>query len=602
MQSLHIEPAVSTLTCLDAKTLHAAICWGCEALVNARESLNSINVFPVADGDTGDNMASTARAILEFSRTDTSMERMLHAVADASVLGAHGNSGIIFSQFFNALSSSPITMDALDTPTFARLLEQAASGVRASLANPMEGTMLTLIDVLAMEAGARAKEITCFKALHLAVMPALERALNNTEQQLPELSRAHVVDAGALGFYRFMEGFVDCLQNPSAKTHAQITEIPAAMAHTPNATDTPPNHRYCTEAILRADSIDQELLTQRLCAHGDSVVLTGNVRICRFHLHTDTPWKVFENLFDLGTLEYPKVDDMQRQYEMHHTRKYPIALVTDTSADLPASVLDAYQVHQIPISIHYNNHTLLDRLCLESGHLYATMGSLDKHPTTSLPSLPLMEEKLSLLSREYEQVLVLSLSGALSGTHDALVNLSKNFNNVTVVDSGMTSGGLGLLVEYAARLIAEGQSLTDIKAALESARENVAIYVLVENFDALKRSGRVGRLTAHIGRLSGLKPIITVKPRSKGSVCGGAFSLQSGLERLVALIQKKASAHEDAPMRYGIMHAGAPELAEELRALATKTFKTPPAFVEQASAAIGLHAGQGAVAIAALFE
>ena len=126
---------------LTPKTLHAAILRGCQSVVAAREKLNEINVFPVADGDTGDNLASTANAIIRYSEAKTSFHDMLNSVADASVLGARGNSGLIFSQFFNALASHPCNKETMDTFDFSDMLAHVAQRVRASLSSPMDGTI-----------------------------------------------------------------------------------------------------------------------------------------------------------------------------------------------------------------------------------------------------------------------------------------------------------------------------------------------------------------------------------------------------------------------------------------------------------------------------
>ena len=131
---------------LSPQHLLQAIISGCENLKQARKKLNEINFFPVADGDTGDNMAATAAAIIENASVQSTMHETLESVANASILGARGNSGMLFSSFFNGLYQAYSKTHSLTTNQFSDMLQKAASQVRQSLIDPMEGTLLTVVD------------------------------------------------------------------------------------------------------------------------------------------------------------------------------------------------------------------------------------------------------------------------------------------------------------------------------------------------------------------------------------------------------------------------------------------------------------------------
>jgi dihydroxyacetone kinase-like predicted kinase len=126
---------------LSPTLLHQAIIRGCQSIVSVKEQLNTINIFPVADGDTGDNLASTASAIIDNSYIKPTFTEMLLSVADASLLGARGNSGIIFSQFFNSLAPQHHDKKIWDTIEFSAALSNAANSVRASITSPIDGTI-----------------------------------------------------------------------------------------------------------------------------------------------------------------------------------------------------------------------------------------------------------------------------------------------------------------------------------------------------------------------------------------------------------------------------------------------------------------------------
>ena len=134
---------------LNKNQLHQAILVGCQSLIDQKERLNEINVFPVADADTGDNMASTANAIIQFSAVHDTLKLTMNSIADAGILGARGNSGIIFSQFFNAWANAISNEPYLTLDSFSRLLIESAQQVRSAIPEPVEGTLLTLIEAWA---------------------------------------------------------------------------------------------------------------------------------------------------------------------------------------------------------------------------------------------------------------------------------------------------------------------------------------------------------------------------------------------------------------------------------------------------------------------
>lgn len=590
------------LSNLSTKQLHGAILYGCQLVINQRENLNLINVFPVADGDTGDNMASTATAIISYSSSEDSIDKTLQSIADASVMGARGNSGMIFSQFFNALSEKALNKDQLNLHDFHDLLNEAAKGVRQALSSPVEGTMLTIIDAWAKIMACSSEQIECFKTKIQAILPNLRAVVDDTTQHLSALKNAHVVDAGALGFYHFIQGFSDFLSNPEQLILPEKLPDQINVAHDIPTVETPPERRYCTEAIVRAEQLDKAELAKELAEHGDSVVLTGNQRICRFHVHSNKPWEIFAKLLNKGTIDSPKVDDMTRQFEIIHKRKHSIALVADSSADLPMALKDEYQIHLIPLNIHLDDHRLLDRYCFDSEDFYETLKTLKGYPKTSFPTPLLIEEKLKYLAQHYEHVLVLPLSQALSGTYDAFALAAQNIPNVHVINSCLTTGALGLVMNYAAELIAQGMDIERLKKAVQKAIDSTYIYVMVDQFDSLVRSGRINKFVGRLANFSGIKPIITLDKQGKGTIHGKAFSTNSALAKLVSYVQELQQKTGKSIKRYCIVHAGAPERAKEFSQLTTEALNQPPAYIELVSAAIGLHGGHGCVAIAVMLD
>ncbi len=589
-----------TFLTLDATKLHSACLIACEFIIHHRDELNAINVFPVADGDTGDNMASTALSIIQNSSPKPSITDTLRSLANAATLGARGNSGMIFSQFFNGLTEVESLPEQIDTQHFARLLIQASHSVRQAILHPIEGTIITVIDAWAKNTENLAKKISNFQELLTQSLIAANTALQSTATTLAVLKEAHVVDAGALGFYHFIQGFAQYLENPRQLdvTHMHFDSV--EPHHDLPSSDTPPNERYCTEIMLTGESIDRDQITHHLEQFGDCIVSSGNASLCRFHLHCTHPHHVFESLLNQGTISQSKAQDMMRQFQMVHQTKFPIALVTDSSADIPQHLLDDHQIHIIQLNMQLDNHHLLDRICINPETFYERLTTLKTYPKTSFPSPGIIEEQIKHIAAHYPQVLILPIAQALSGTHDAIVKATQNFSNVHVVDSKSTSGGLGLLVLYAGQLIASGHSIDDIKQKLLVKISKTHFYVYVHQFESLIRSGRISKIGGRIAQFAHVKPIITLNEQGKGTIYDKAFSETKALSKLIGFVDTLCRTEQLET--YAIVHAGAPEKAQDFAELTQEAFGYAPAFIEPVSTAIGLHAGKGCVGLVAMMS
>ena len=153
----------------------------------------------------------------------------------------------------------------------------------------------------------------------------------------------------ALGFFHFVNGFSDFIIDPSSVPAAEPTLESLPVTHADACGASRPEHgRFCTEAMLSDEKLDPKKLMQTLKQYGSSVVISTNAKHCRFHLHTDSPCDVFEAIKPFGRIHHPKIDDMLRQYQTINERKYPIALVADSNADLPLEFIESHQIHTIP--------------------------------------------------------------------------------------------------------------------------------------------------------------------------------------------------------------------------------------------------------------
>ena len=582
---------------LNKEQLHQAILSGCQSLINQKEFLNQINVFPIADGDTGDNMASTADAIIKFSSVHDTLKLTMNSVADASILGARGNSGIIFSQFFNAWAEAISTEQHLTMDCFSQQLLKSAAQVRSAIPKPVEGTLLTLIEAWADLTRDRV-DTGRFDLVIPELLPLLETEVQKTASTLPVLKELNVVDSGALGFYYFITGFSYFLQHPEKEFRVDETALLMKSDHPIIPSSTIPEYRYCTEAVIKGTSINAKKLTAQLETHGDCALVTSNERLCHIHVHTNEPHKLFTGLMNDFTVQYPKIDDMLRQFQTHHHRQHPIALLTDSSADIPQSLMDEYQIHQLSLNLHLDEHQLLDRYCLDSNDFYHRLKQLKSYPKTSYPTPARIKEKIEQLANHYEHVIAISLSQSMSGIYAQLKIAAEKKANVTVIDSKTNSAAHGLLLHYAGALIRSGMSIDKIINAVHLAIETTYIFVIVDQFDSILRSGRVNKFKARLAEFINIKPIISIDKNGKGVVCGQSFSLEGAFEKIITLINTKAKKDNLTLQAYAIVHADAQEKALEFSKITTARFNKSPEYIDSVSLAIGLHAGPGCIALA----
>ncbi|HST39510.1 MAG TPA: DAK2 domain-containing protein [Conexibacter sp.] len=329
-------------------------------LESRRDEVNDLNVFPVADGDTGDNMALTLRAVLqeidrlaaaEQDRTidEIGRDEIVASVARAALLGARGNSGVILSQLIRGaaeeLASRPgeLVDPVLIGAAMARAAEQAYGSVR----EPAEGTILTVVREMAHRI---ATELAHMPQTRLdpdsapdqqdaLIADVLERALDAGQQSvargpelLPILREAGVVDAGGYGLTVLFAGVVAALRGTD----------PPELEHHRAARVTRPQHesstyRYCTNFAVTGNGLDARAFVPELEAIGDSVLVVGDAQTLKVHVHTDDPDAATGAFAAAGSISHLDVADMHAQVEERADRLAAAAAASATDGGAPAT-------------------------------------------------------------------------------------------------------------------------------------------------------------------------------------------------------------------------------------------------------------------------
>jgi DAK2 domain fusion protein YloV len=315
----------------------AAVAGALAHLELRREEVNDLNVFPVADGDTGDNMVLTLRAVLEeldrlqgsdSSRTidEIGREEIVQSVARAALLGARGNSGVILSQLIRGAAEELVSRPGqlIDATLIGAALANAADRAYTSVREPAEGTILTVAremahsivtDVAHSQEGGRLAPATEPREQDLAIAQTLERAVSAGQESvkrgpelLAELREAGVVDAGGHALTVIFAGVVAVLrgQEPPELEHY----APAKISHPEHSSST---YRYCTNFAVTGHELRASRFSAALEALGDSVLVVGDPTTLKVHLHTDEPERATALFDGVGEVSHLDVADMRVQ-------------------------------------------------------------------------------------------------------------------------------------------------------------------------------------------------------------------------------------------------------------------------------------------------
>lgn len=270
-----------------------------------REQVNALNVYPVPDGDTGTNMHLTMQSVRrELDTTDTSsMEAVARAVSYGALLGARGNSGVILSQLLRGFAETVRGLPSIDTEALKRAFAEAQKSGYKAVMKPVEGTILTVARGIAE--GAQTGE-TVQEVLENAVAKGQDFLLQ-TQDMLPALRQAGVVDSGGQGFLYVVRGMLAGLLGEA---------LPAAPEITSNAQEQfePEEYGFCTEFLMDGAQLPIEDIRELVAPFGDSLLVVGAEGYVKGHIHTDRPDELLATVGRHGRMLKTKVEDMAEQH------------------------------------------------------------------------------------------------------------------------------------------------------------------------------------------------------------------------------------------------------------------------------------------------
>ncbi len=596
MVAIPSEIERSTQPRITAPAMRRAFTAGMRRVLERREHLNKINVFPVPDGDTGSNLAFTLNAVLDgsLSRRASSAGTLLRAMAEDAIDGARGNSGAILAQFFCGASEAVGDAHQLNFERIAFAVRTGSNHARGALSQPREGTIISVIQAFAEALEKPAQEFSAWFGDAVAVARV---ALADTPRQLPVLRQAGVVDAGAQGFVDLIEGIHAYILDQSTPTGiADVVEIGAfAGAHWHEEADA--EKPWCSECLITADDLDREALKAQLQSLGaDSVVIAGTAQRVRLHAHVADPGVLFEVAGRFGVVSARKAENMCAQHRAAQ-RRTRIAVVTDSASDLPIGFEPDLPLDVVPVRVSFGSEDFLDRISLSNAEFYRRLREGGELPQTSQPPPGDFRRCFELLLSHAESVVYVGLTRALSGTLQSGETAAARCDSgrVHVIDSGQVSCGQALLAIAAAECAEAGGSVEQIHARVTELQSQTFLFAAARDIQHAVRGGRIPAWVLPVARALGLTAIARMSREGKLVVKAALFGRRRVPERFARHVAGRLS--KGQRWRVMVGHCDAADDAQALLVALRARLSISRDWLVEIGPAIGAHAGPGTLVV-----
>lgn len=308
---------------INGATFRKMILGGVALLDQNKQLVDSLNVFPVPDGDTGTNMFLTMKSAGNEVKNcpDNSLQNLCEAFAKGALRGARGNSGVITSQIVKGMTSVLMNVENITTKIFAKAIVEGSKIAYKAVTKPKEGTILTIIRVMGEQAVEIAKKTSDLEEFFRLVIEKGEETLQQTPEMLPVLKKAGVVDAGGRGIIVIFTGFRKALIGEEDfstvfEDGQPVQTADDVIADINNLADI--EFGYCTEYMIinmhkKTTEADIEKLKEKLMQIGDSVLCIGDLLLVKVHVHTNQPNLALGYALELGELYNLKIENMREQ-------------------------------------------------------------------------------------------------------------------------------------------------------------------------------------------------------------------------------------------------------------------------------------------------
>lgn len=580
---------------LNSKKIYSSFLYGAYYVIKNANELNDINYFPVPDGDTGTNLSSLMESVINKSIEEVSVADTLATISDAALIGSKGNSGLIFSQFIYGFTKVS-DKEEMDQNIFIKAVKEGFITAYQSIEKPVEGTMISAMRSFS-ESLERNQDLGIdFKKNIELSFDNLKNEVSKTKEKLSNYKKNNIEDAGAKGFYYFIEGFISVLfmDNVDLSPVRSLKKIVDLPFSNEKDHDIDVTERYCTEVLIRTNASKHDVYKE-VKDLGNSLVIGESRTIKRIHLHTNNPSAVVNKLEAFGEVLETKIDDMKLQ-TLNSGQKKKIGLLVDSIADIPKDILEKNDVFIYNLAILIDNHTYYDKLTIDNDKFYEVMDKSSNYPKSSSPNTVMLNKMYTQMLNAFEKVIVLSVSSKMSSTYEIFKRESKKFGDkIEVIDTLQNSVAEGLIVNHAIELINQNNSFTDIVRKIKDFRHQVKILVYVKTLKYMIRSGRLKKSIGFIARLIRLKPIISIDNDGEGIIYKKTIGNYLVEKKIISYVKKLAEKNDFDS--YAIVHANNLKKALKFENKIKKITGLPALYISDISSIIAMNSGVGSVGI-----
>lgn len=556
---------------------------GVERVAAWADLLDAINVFPIADGDTGRNLSISLSPLRNAHEDKDKVVRQL-------LLAARGNSGNIASRFFSAFYQASSPADLKEA------VQEGNARAWSAVSDPRLGTMLSVFD--ALEEILSQQDFTPDQQSADQIVFHLERAVHESHDLLPKLKKAGVVDAGALGMYIFFEGFFYMLAGHN-NHYRPVTEVFKDHLRISPAFQEVSEAGYCVDFVVKADAGSSENMT-KIAGSQESAIIIQEGDLYKIHLHTNDKDKIKSQMAQLGAVMNWEDDNLSEQINefMHTHADSPLHLMTDAAGSLTRDDTKRFGFTLLNSYLNVGEKSLPET-CFHPEELYNAMSAGVK-VSTSQASVFERHQFYSAALARFEKVLYLCVGSVFTGNYQTVMDWKKEHdpdNRLLVIDTGAASGRLGTMVLAVALYLAHTRDMEKTYAFAKKAVETCEEYVFLEKLEYLAAGGRLSKTSAFFGDMLKMKPVISPQPegaKKVGVVRHRKDQIKMAMEKLAAAL------NADSRALIMLEHSDNIDQVKEIGKEVKKRYPKAEIFLQPLSLTSGAHMGPGTWGIAFL--
>ncbi len=571
-------------------------------VLSQKEKINKINLFPVPDQDTGNNLVRTLKGAYDVLEhvSFADLPTLRHEVLEGALTTAAGNAGIITTSFLGGFLDS-FTDDEITPPILIQAFSHGSTKAYGSVQEPKVGTILDVMRFTAEKVQRLPTDVSIQSVLESALISAKE-SLKATESKMDVYRKSSVVDAGGLGFTFMLEGFIHGLTNTNLHAPSKTVVFKKSKTLVEIV-----SQRYEVVSLLELLKKDKTTILQELIPHGDCIDIVEINNKMKIHIHTDHPNTVVDMMPDFGTILQMKTVDMNIGEDANNTSQSNIGIVSDEGAAISLSYATEHDIALVPFQITWDDTEKFPEM--KGMNIYEKMrfirhkSSIISFPKTSQPSSYLFLKAFKDQLQKYQDVICIVTSSAVSGTYNSALHARNQLSSsqkerVHIPDLQQALGGQTLLVQALVDHRYKQYEVQSTIRHLTKLAKEIDVFGFGNDAYWLVKGGRLGVNKAKVLTTMlklGIQPVVGVK-QGKLGVKGFAKRRDSLADMAYKyLIQK----YGDTADQYSVVihHT---DSREEVIKLQEKLENTQFSIVDEALLApiLGVHIGPDAMVLA----